>query len=249
MNINDYYSDYKGRLNSIIDSSLAEVDLANDVALCFNIVADYEMWLDCIGNRIENVIYNNAIKVFQDALGNMLSGKYQSAFMGLRYYMERTLCGVYLSANELELRTWLIGERDTYWTEVIGREGKETNVVSKEEDNAVNKGLFSTFYVRAFFPDIEDEVKHFRRIASSVYRECSEFVHGNPQALGMIPEHLEYKRELMELWCDKALIIKRVIFFVFAMRYLSELKVEEKNKIAELMKEEFATVKPIYNQF
>lgn len=126
MTIQDYYENYKKSISTIIDSSLSEEDAANDIAICFNIATDYEIWLECIGDRLECLLYKNAIKVYQDALGCLLEGHYQSAFMGLRYFFERTLCGVFLSANELELRTWARGERDTYWTEIVGKEGKDT---------------------------------------------------------------------------------------------------------------------------
>ena len=248
MNIDEYFQDYKQRINSIIDSSLAEKDVANNVALCFNIIADYETWLDSIGDRLESVIYKNAIKVYQDAFGCMLVGQYQSAFMGLRYYFERTLCGVYLSANELELRTWLYGGRDTYWNEIVGKERKQTSG-NKEDDSYVDKGLFSTNFVNAFFPELKDEIKHFRCIAVSVYRECSEFVHGNPAVLDKMPKRLEFKNDLMSLWCEKALIMKRVIFFVFALRYFVTMNDDEKDKIEDIIKDDFITVKPIYELF
>lgn len=249
MTIKEYYEDYKLRINFILDSSLGEEELANIVALSFHFVDDYSVWLESIGNRLETVMYYNAIKVYQDSLGCMLVGQYQSAFMGLRYCFERTLCGVYLSANELELRTWLNGRRDTYWTELVGKEGKEIEGNVMTDDNYVDKGLFSTKYVNAFFPELQDEVKHFRRMAVSVYRECSEFVHGNPNALIQIPEHLDYKKELMEMWCEKALVMKRVMFFVFALRYLPDMNEENKRRIADIINDEFATIKPLRDLF
>lgn len=245
MTIKEYYEDYKQRINSIIDTSLNEEELANIVALSFHFVDDYSVWLESIGNRPEAVMYKNAIKVYQDSFACMLLGQYQSAFMGLRYCFERTLCGVYLSANELELRTWLNGHRDTYWSELVGKEGREAEGDGMAEENYVDKGLFSTKYVNAFFPELKDEIRHFRRMAVSVYRECSEFVHGNPNALVKIPEHLNYKKELMELWCEKALVMKRVMSFVFALRYLPNLSDESKRKIADIIKDEFATIKPL----
>ena len=248
MNIKEYFQDYKQRINSIIDSSLSEKS-TNDVTLCFNIVTDYETWLNSIGDRLESLMYKNAIKVYQDAFGCVLEGHYQSAFMGLRYCFERTLCGVYLSANELELRTWLDGRRETYWTEIVGKEGKHSDSNEKGDDFSVDKGLFSTKFVQAFFPELQEEIRHFRRISVSVYRECSEFVHGNPTTLVKVPEQLVFNNELLSLWCEKALIMKRVMFFVFALRYLVEMKDNEKNNIADIIKDEFATIKPINDLF
>lgn len=247
MDIKGYYDDYKLKINSTIDASLLDVSLANNLALCFSFVEDYENWLICIGERLESILFVNSIKVYQDALGCMLEGKYQSAFMGLRYCFERTLCGVYLSSSEIDLRTWLGGGRDTYWVEIVGKEGKDVDGSINGEDGNSDKGLFSYKFVRAFFPELLDERMHFRRIAASVYRECSEYVHGNPNALAQIPKHIEYNKELMSLWCDKALTMKRVICFVFAMRYLGGMTEEKKGILAPIIKEELASVKPIIN--
>lgn len=255
MNINEYFQEYRHQLDSIVDSSLAEKELANDITLCFNIVNDYEAWLNSIGNRLESIIYNNAIKVYQDAFGCMLEGHYQSAFMGLRYCFERTLCGIYLSANEIELRTWLNGLRDTYWTEIIGKEekqneGEKTNEGKKtENDKNIEKGLFSKKFVDAFFPELQDEIRHFKRMAVSVYRECSEFVHGNLVALEKIPEHLTYDNKLVSLWCEKALVMKRVIYFAFTLRYLRDMAEGDKSRVADIIKDEFMSVKPIIELF
>ena len=249
MNINEYFQDYKHQLDSIVDSSLAEKELANDITLCFNIVNDYEAWLNSIGNRLESIIYKNAIKVYQDAFSCMLEGHYQSAFMGLRYCFERTLCGIYLSANELELRTWLNGLRDTYWSEIIGNEGKQNEGKETENDKKIEKGLFSKKYVDAFCPELQDEIQHFKRMSVSVYRECSEFVHGNPMALEKIPDILTYDNKLVSLWCEKALVMKRVMFFSFALRYLRDMAEDEKSIVADIIKDEFVSVKPIIELF
>lgn len=65
--------------------------------------------------------------------------------MGLRYYLERMVTGVFFSASEIELRTWLNGSRDTYWTEVA---------------NTDDKDIFSRKFCNAFFPELVEQVNY-----------------------------------------------------------------------------------------
>ena len=51
----------------------------------------------------------------------------------------------------------------------------------------------------------------------------------------------------MELWCEKALTMKRVMFFAFSLRYLLQFGEKEKSELTEIIKEEFSTITPIIN--
>lgn len=140
MNLQEYYNMFKATITSNIDESLKDTHpyneyLGKNKAFC----DEYEKWLNVLDGRIETYIYRNAIKAYQEAYVNMLMGLYQPAFMGLRYFLERTLMGVYFSASEIEMRTWKAGNRDTYWSELVEIEEKEGKQVNSGND--VNKGL------------------------------------------------------------------------------------------------------------
>lgn len=113
MTINDYYDTFKDEVCHNIDAALTDTSpVYPSIAKNRSFVDDYGQWISVIVRRPEVVIYKNAIRAYQEAFSNMLMGLYQPAFMGLRYFLERTLMGVYFSANELELRTWQAGNRD-----------------------------------------------------------------------------------------------------------------------------------------
>lgn len=244
MTINEYYAAFKSTISTNIDTSLTEgMNHYASLAKNRSFVEDYNEWLRILVNRPENCIYQNAIKAYQEAIANMLMGLYQPAFMGLRYFLERTLVGIYFSVNELELRTWLNGNRDTYWTELIGMEDEDN---STKEVN-VNKGVFSQKFTKAFFEDFSPVCKTFRKLTKDAYRECSEYVHGNPNAIKELGSKIEFSESLAEKWNDLADTVARCILYCFMMRYWNTLIPEQKDILSGRLREEFSTTDVIKN--
>ncbi len=228
MNVTDHYKKLGEQTGEILNMSLSNVDLT---LLSSNhaFLHDFSSWLDVLKHRPEISILQNAIKEYQMALLSNTQGLYQQAFMGLRFFFERTLVATLFSANEIELNLWKIGERDTYWTELMDE----------------NKGIFSHKFCRAFFPELKEELGHFAAITKKVYRECSEFVHGNKSVIDKIPKGLEYSEQLFYEWNSKADIIKRIILFTLCLRYLKHFTVDERKKIESTISEEFKSIQPI----
>lgn len=242
MNIVEYYESFKAKVTSNIDATLKlEHDFHTLMTKNRSFCDDYEKWISILGTAPETIIYRNAVKVYQEAFGNMLMGLYQPAFMGLRYFLERTLVGIYFSGSEIELRTWMHGQRDTYWSELIGEEDEDKDFDKKKDEVNVNKGLFSLKYTRAFFEEISGTAKVFRTLTKSVYRECSEFVHGNPKAIERLGGTIDYSEEVVAKWNDCADTVARCILYAFMMRYWSFLKGEQRSVVIERLKEEFST--------
>lgn len=242
MNIQEYYSHFSQTLNENIGKSLdSSLHFYQLLTKNRSFVDDFSKWIDILGDAPETYLYRNAAKVYQEAFANMLMGLYQPAFMGLRYFLERTLTGVFYSGNELELRTWLRGERDTYWTELIGREDKGGAKQNEERYVNVDSGLFSLKFTRAFFPEIVDSAKTFRSLTSKVYRNCSEFVHGNPRAIDQIGQNNEFSLVVTEKWNEFADTIIRCILYAFVMRYWNFLPENSKDIVRLRVEEEFST--------
>lgn len=228
MKIEEQYNKIGESVSGILGSSLANPDLEL-LASNHSFVIDFDIWLDILKDRPEHSIFKNAIKEYQISILNNCLGLYQQAFMGLRFFLERSLVAIQFSANEIELNLWKIGERDTYWTELMNEE----------------KGIFSTRFCKAFFPEIKEEITHFKAITKKVYRECSEYVHGNNSVIDKIPDSLEYSKDLFEEWNTKADTIKRIILFTLCLRYLKFLKDDDRKKIYNSLSEEFNSIIPI----
>ena len=98
-----------------------------------------------------------AMREYEFALLAVVQAQYRQAFTALRLCFELLLSAVQLSANELELRTWLRGDRDLNWSALAD----------------ADTGLFSKKFARAFFEELEEQSAHYRAMAGAVYRECS----------------------------------------------------------------------------
>lgn len=248
MNINEYYNHFKEQLIRNIDISLApSIKFHALITKNRSFFDDYAQWIKILEYAPETYMYKNAAKVYQEAFGNMLMGLYQPAFMGLRYFLERTLTGVYYSGSELELRTWMHGERDTYWAELIGREESVKIKTNDIDEINSNNGLFSQKFTRAFFPELSDAAKSFRSQTSKVYRNCSEYVHGNPNVINEIGTTIDFSESVAEKWNEYADTIARCILYAFMMRYWKFLNNSQKALVVERLKEEFSSTDILKN--
>lgn len=228
MTVTDHYKELGKQVSDILSKSLENEDLEL-LSSNHSFLHDFALWLDVLTDRPEKNILQNAIKEYQMALLSNNLGLYQQAFMGLRFFLERILVALLFSANEIELNLWKIGERDTYWSELMDGD----------------KGIFSHKFCRAFFPELKTEIKHFNAITIKVYRECSEYVHGNQSIIKKIPDKLEYSEELFYEWNSKADTIKRIVLFTFCLRYLKHLKEDDVKIVKSTISEEFKSISQI----
>ena len=147
MNVIEQYKAIGATTMEILDKSLQDEDI-DLLSSNHSFIFDFSLWLDVLRDRPEISILQNAIKEYQMSILSNNMGLYQQAFMGLRFFLERTLVAILFSANEMELSLWKLGERDTYWSELMDEE----------------KGIFSSKFCRAFFPELKDEIIHFKVI-------------------------------------------------------------------------------------
>jgi hypothetical protein len=227
-NVKGAYIELSQICNTICEGSFKE-DLLPLISKNHAITEDYNTWLSVLKHRPEQAMFVSAIREYQlSILANSL-GIYNLSFTGLRFFFERTLTAIFFSAKELELRLWMRGQRDTYWNELCDDE----------------QGLFSHRFYNAFFPELKDEVKHYLVISKKVYRECSQYVHGNISAQDMIPEKLEFSEDRLIEWHNKADTIKEIVLFAFCLRYLPFLNAEQKARVEPIISENLGHIKAI----
>jgi len=171
------------------------------------LLAELEAWAGTMTGLPEAMLLTAVSKELQYALLAVAQGQYREAFKGQRLVMELTLQTIHLSVNRLELREWLEGRKDTVWGVLLDPEN----------------GVLSIRYARAFFPDLEDLVANYRGLAQTLYRECSECVHGNMPHHISVPDVLEFDQESFALWHGKADSTALVLNFALALRFCREL--------------------------
>lgn len=178
-----------------------------EVAKSHAFVQDLALWTTVLAGRPENSVLQCAAREYQFALLSVVAGYYRSAFASLRLSLELCLASVQWSANERELREWRLGKRDSNW-----------GALSDQEN-----GVLSKQFVRLFSEALADEAAHYRGTAVAVYRECSEYVHGNAHTHRDIPASLVFHENSFGAWMGKSSAIRLVMTFALTARYLEDL--------------------------
>jgi hypothetical protein len=226
--VKEFYADLSELCSSISGESI-NGDTLPLISSSHACIDDYNTWATVLKDKPEYVMYESAIREYQISILANTIGLYNLSFTGLRFFYERTLTAIMFSSREIELRLWMKGQRDTYWNDICD----------------VDKGLFSPPFYNAFFPDLKDDVKHYLTIGKKVYRECSEYVHGNTSTQDRVPKKLEYSEELCKEWHEKADTIKDVVLFAFCLRYLPYLSAEQKGIVEQSVLDNLSHIEPI----
>lgn len=173
------------------------------------------VWCNVLAQRQEAELLKMAALEYEFALLALTQGHYRYAFKGLRLVLELILQAVYLSANEVLLREWLGNRADTVWSAITDKD----------------QGIFSLRFAKAFFPEMTKHVQHYQELAVTLYRECSECVHGNTPKCIPLPACLEFNQGVFDLWHAKASTVALIAHFVLSLRYLSEIS---ENDVSDL---------------
>lgn len=167
-------------------------------------ISDLEHWIIALSDRAETELLKSALREYEFALLAVVQGQYRQSFMALRLFLELALAAVHFSGNELQLRIWLRGGRDIGWKSLIN----------------IENGVFSKTFIDAFHDGLAEEGPRYGAIADSVYRECSEYVHGNAPTHELLPEKLIFVERVFVDWHEKARTARLVVSFALCARYL-----------------------------
>lgn len=174
---------------------------------CHNFLADIEKLIELLDGRPEQSCVVSAGHEFQFALSSSLTGQYRHAFASLRLTFELLVAGVYFSGHELELRQWENSSRDLNWSSLTHSDS----------------GVFAKSFVEAFHPFLSEIAGKYRSLALAAYRECSEFVHGNPARTRQLERKLEFNPKLLEQWSESLENIRITTIYLYLFRYVSSL--------------------------
>jgi hypothetical protein len=201
---------YYDRLHSAAGDVLAnsfEFPHADAMAKSHAFIDDLAMWIGVLGTRPEVTAVQYASREYQFALLALSTGQYRAAFAALRLALELGFAAVQWSVNERELREWRRGERDSNWAALTDSEN----------------GILSKRFVLLFSEELAGEAASYRASAIAVYRECSEYVHGNAHTHSSLPGRLAFDSASFEEWQQKASVVRLTVTFALAARYLRDL--------------------------
>ncbi|WP_130912686.1 hypothetical protein [Pseudomonas sp. Sample_9] len=218
------------------DVVLAEMVQANGLEALIsshNYLMDFDALKMAIAGRPEAGVLDSAVKEYQFALFALVSGQYRHAFGGLRLFFELMLATVHFSAHEIDYRMWEKDAKDINWSAL------------KDAQN----GVFATNFIRAFNPGFSDCGKQYLAIAEAVYRERSQFVHGNAGTHAVLPSDIAFQLEAFSSWHDKATTMRLAIIFAFSARYLNYVTKEALDRMEPIITDVIGNLAPVQEIF
>ena len=79
-------------------------------------------------------------------------------------------------------------------------------------------------------------------VASKLYRESSEFIHGNFNKIEELPTSIELNSSLLEKWIDFMETSRFIALFLLFMRFSKDVDSQDLHKIEEMAKEELGGI-------
>lgn len=221
----DHFLSLNQQFGGVIEESFSTENSAKLIEL-FQFSDDLNIWVDLLNDGTDRTILISAIQEFELGFQAVLSGQYRYSFIAQRYFMEQICRFIFLSTNELYLRHWKLGLRDIAWGTLIDNE----------------HGVFSKVFIRAFYPEIEENGSHLITVASKLYRESSEFIHGNFNKIEELPTSIELNSSLLEKWIGFMETSRFIALFLLFMRFSKDIDSQDIYKIEEMAKEELGGI-------
>lgn len=227
--LTDYLKPLFNRAEEVLNSGLADLDVELALKKAVSTVANFESIHQTLANRYEFVVFAQAIQEAKYAVFLISIGSYRNAYSSLRLFFELSLAAIDFSTNERLFLGWSLGRADISWSRLADAQ----------------EGVLSKTFCSLFPLDLAEHAQSYRTMATNVYRECSEFVHGNPSANSKLPEFLEFKKEAALDWCNKLDTMYLVCVFLFSVRYLQVLTPEQLEKVKTDVLDQIAHLTPV----
>lgn len=225
MNLQEHYKILLQKSGELQDEMLSDHDALIAFTIAHNATDDFEKLISAVENRPEAGLMRLAIRELQFGLLAVSFAHYRHAYISIRLFMELMIGAIYFSAFEIKLRKWLGNSQDIVWSALIDKEN----------------GPFAKSFISAFSPDFAPYGAQFLAIAEKVYRECSEYVHGNMNTQKEYNQPLRFDKEKFIEWADRLNSIKLTIIFVFIARYANFLTREQLDNLEPILLEDLGT--------
>ncbi|WLR51082.1 hypothetical protein LC040_18205 [Bacillus tianshenii] len=212
MDLEKYYINLMDKSkNILIESFKSKSNFSN----CHAFLDDLDNWITILSERYEKQLYLSAINEYQRSLYLVLQGSYRQAFIALRFFIEHTCAAIYFSVREIDYRFWTKGQLDISWSKVTDRD----------------LGVFSKKYISLYFEGLSEYYEQFDSLAKKLYRECSEYTHGNYITYQHLDHELKYNQELFDKFIETAQNVNRLITFILTARFWNSMDFKQRNKL------------------
>ena len=200
------YLGIQRQLNTNITTSIKS-ERFSEITSVHAFIDDYKVWDNWISKKYEHELFTLAMSEYEASILFCLQSLYKQAFTAMRACLEHTFFGIQLTTSVYQYLRWKSNSKDVYWNDLVNSES----------------GLFSDCYIAAFSPEMRSSSALVCELAKRVYRECSEYAHGNYKIVELLQDHVEYSEELLCSFISKAASLSYIIEYALFVRFQHEL--------------------------
>jgi len=227
--VDEHYAGILAKSQAALQSLLEDTERYPKFVSAHNDAEELDLLERLMAGRTEANMYKLARLEYQHALYSAAFAQYRQAHVSLRLFFELSLSGILFSAHEIDAHLWLKGQKDSNWAAISSNE----------------TGVFSKAFVGAFFEDMKEYCPQYLAMATTVYRECSEFVHGNRASFEGIDSQINFHQDILDSWLDRADTVRLLVKFAFLTRYLPHTNGATRNDFEQMALDNFGTLPPI----
>lgn len=233
MSLQEHYKVLLERSGDLQNEMLSDHEALVAFTIAHNATDDFEKLIAAIECRPEAALMRLAIRELQFGLLAVSLAHYRHAYISVRLFLELMLGAIYFSAYEIKLRKWMESSQDIIWSSLIDKEN----------------GPFSKSFISAFAPDFAPHGAQFLAITEKVYRECSEYVHGNMNTQAEFDKPLGFDKYKLIEWTDRLNSMRLTIIFAFIARYARTIPGDRLADLEPILLGELGTYSAIQNLY
>jgi hypothetical protein len=113
MSLGDHYRTLMARAGEALEHLAADDEQFPEFTAVHNFGAEFEALVSAVKDRPESVVFDLALREFYFSLYAASGGSYRHAHISLRLFFELFAAGIFFSAYEIKLRSWLSGAEDS----------------------------------------------------------------------------------------------------------------------------------------
>ncbi|NIG56963.1 hypothetical protein [Chitinophaga sp. Cy-1792] len=229
MTAEEYLRKVNKQVQDLFDLSLKENE--ETINLGINTSMSLQTWLGVIPDEPYKILLSNSIQALELSLLSQGYCLYRNSFSALRLSMEMLFGGIYFSTNLIDFIEWTKSSKDLNWSTI----------------NDYNNGILSHRFYKAFFPEIKSDCESYYTRAKDLYRDLSEYVHGNHHTWITDSKALKVEKREVDLFKRCLSSYKEIAIFSLCLRYIKGLNKENLEKIEPIIMENLNHIVSIHS--
>lgn len=197
-------------LQKISERAKENINLLNSsgkldiLSKCIVFSDDLHKWVSYCDNLEDYILVKEAQNECVNSIYMCAQGFYKEAIMTMRQFLEHMLFAILLSTNDYKYKLWQVGQYDMSWAQIVDKQD----------------GIFGKNFISVYAKDLDvSRSVELLTIATNVYRECSEYVHGNFEKLSILSDNLLFDERAVEQYVKYFENIQYLICMALFIRF------------------------------